>query len=180
MKLGRVIPLVILDTCGDLWIRRSKTKVIMHYRRTSNQKNEYFDHNFSTAFMEFNGTWQSYSHGDPSYMWWLLHQKVKGQGHNALQKNFNHKFEHWPLLFTAFMDFNETGQSYSCGGIVLGAVVGSSVCSSTLTLVITRTVHFFNNQMGPKSVWHGYYPCSCTVLQSFGLDIIPVHCIAKK
>ena len=62
--------------------------------------------------MDFNEIWQSYSHGDPSYTWWLFGQKVKGQGHNALLKTFNQKLESWSQLFTAFMDFSETMPSF--------------------------------------------------------------------
>ena len=63
--------------------------------------------------MDFSETWQHCSHGDPSYMRWLLCQKVKVQDHIALEKNFNQKLEQWPQLFAAFIDFNETWQSYS-------------------------------------------------------------------
>ena len=35
MKLGRVIPIGILHTCGDFCVKRSKVKVIMHNRKTN-------------------------------------------------------------------------------------------------------------------------------------------------
>ena len=77
MKLGIVLPMGILHTCGDF---ESKGKGQCHNAQKKpknfNRKLESLIQLF-TAFLHFNETCHSYSHGDPSYMWWLWVKRSK-------------------------------------------------------------------------------------------------------